>query len=273
MSTDVTNAAAGGALAALGGLRQGLQNIQTSIPSVGGLPILRLERDGRNWLYGQDNVETEEGALWAINPLTFKHGWVNWKKRPDGSKEKPELYGEVFVSMNQQPPATTSLPVYADGEWTAALYVELTCVTGEDAGVTVQYKPNSKGGLGALKEVLGKILARPDGDVNVVPLVELNMDSYENKSYGGKTWFPVFDVRKWASLETTKVEDATPVEEKKSAASEAPKTEGRRRSAAPAPETKVEEEPETQAETANEHVQGNAQQQTEGGERRRRRRV
>lgn len=274
MTTDVTSAAAGGALAALGGLRQGLQNIQTSIPSIGGLPILKLEKDGRDWLYGADNVQVEEGSLWAVNPLSFKHGYVNWKKRPEGSKEKPELFGEVLVGMNQTPPDPTTLPVYTEGAWTECVYVELTCVSGEDEGTTVQYKPNSKGGLSALKELLGKILARPEGDINVVPVVELNIDSYDNKSYGGRTYIPLIEVRKWASLDTTKVEDAVPVEDKSGTAAAAKIAEqtaprGRRAAAAPAPETTVEEEPEEQTQVAEQP--GTAQ--GEGGERRRRRRV
>lgn len=238
MSTDLkTTSAAGGALAALGNLKQGLQNVQQHIPDARGLPFLKMERDGA-WVYGQDNVEVEEGSLWAVNPLTFKHGFINWKKRPDGSKEKPELLGEVMVPMHQSPPHKESLPVYEQGEWTDCISVQMACVSGEDKGQQVSFKTNSKGGLGALKDLLGAIIARPDGDIHVVPVLQLASDSYANKTYGGKTYFPVLAPESWASLDGVAEEPAAePAKEQPKAEQAKPA----RRAAAPAAAAPVQE--------------------------------
>lgn len=272
MTTDVTkSSASANAIAALGNLKQGLQNVQQRIPDAGGLPFLKMERDGA-WVYGQDNVEVEEGSLWAVNPLTFKHGFINWKKRPDGSKEKPELLGEVLVPANQVPPMKETLPDYAQGEWTDCISVQMACVSGEDKGQQVMYKTNSKGGLGALKDLLGAIIAKPDGDVALVPVLQLQSDSYNNKTYGGKTYFPVLEPERWATLDAIEVPAPAAA-----APAEAPKTETapqerRTRTAAAAPQQAANDADDADDEDEDEVTQV-AETPADTGERRRRRRA
>lgn len=262
MTTEVTKTAAAGALAALGNLKQGLQNVQQRIPDAGGLPFLKMERDGA-WVYGQDNTEVQDGSLWAVNPLTFRHGFICWKKRPEGSKEKPELLGEVMVPMHQTPPMKETLPIYDQGEWTDCISVQMACITGEDKGQQVSYKTNSKGGLGALKELLGAIIARPDGDPAVVPVLELVSDSYQNKTYGGKTYFPVLEPSRWATLDAVDVPAAAPAETPKT---ETAPTTRRQAAAASVQEQQVVDEDED--ETVEEQPQQTAP--AEGVRRRRR---
>lgn len=213
MTTDVTKTSAAGALAALGNLKQGLQNVQSGIRVAGGEPILRMGRDGI-WIYGADNVEVEDGSTWAINPMSLTHGFICWKVIPEGSKEKPELLGEETRSMFQPLPNKDSLPDYGH-PWAEVLSVQLKCVSGEDEGEQVLYKTSSTGGLRAMKELIGSIMEAIDKHPETpVPVVQLKSDSYPHKQYG-KTYFPVIAIENWVSMDGVAEEAAPAAEEKK----------------------------------------------------------
>jgi hypothetical protein len=62
----------------------------------GGKPLLRLLRDGI-WVFGQENIEVQEGSHWAVNPMMLVHGWVCWID--GGPNAKNELAGEVMGPM------------------------------------------------------------------------------------------------------------------------------------------------------------------------------
>lgn len=199
-NSPATRSAASGALAALGGLKQGLQNVQASIPTAGGEPILRMGRDGI-WVYGGDNIEVEEGSLWAINPLSLKHGWICWKKRPEGSKAAAERYADILVPMHEPKPAFASLPVYQDGEWSEQTAITLLCVSGTDEGTQVEYKPSSIGGGNAMKETIGAIMEQLDKDPeHPVPVVELLNETYDHKVWK-KTYVPILRIDHWVAMD------------------------------------------------------------------------
>ena len=232
MTTNVATASASaGALAALGNLKQGLQNVQSGIRVAGGEPILRMGRDGV-WIYGADNVEVEGGSTWAINPMSLTHGFICWKEIPQGSKEKPELLGEETRSMFQPLPNKDSLPDYGH-PWAEVLSVQLKCLSGEDEGEQTLYKTSSTGGLRAMKELIGSIMEAIDKHPDTpVPVVQLKSDSYLHKQYG-KTYFPALAIEKWVSMEGV-AEEAAPAAEPVKAPAEAPKP-ARRAAAAAAP--------------------------------------
>lgn len=199
-SNSPATRAAGGALAALGGLKAGLANVQQAIPAAGGEPILRMGRDGI-WVYGAENIEVEDGSLWAINPLSLKHGWINWKKIPEGSREKAEKFGDILVPMHEPKPAFASLPVYEGGEWAEQTSITLRCISGTDEGTQVDYKPSSVGGANAMKELISAIMAQLDKDPDhPVPVVLLESDSYQNKTYG-KIYVPDIQIQNWIAMD------------------------------------------------------------------------
>lgn len=215
-TTVATASASAGALAALGNLKQGLQNVQSGIRVAGGEPILRMGRDGI-WIYGADNVEVEPGSTWAINPMSLTHGFICWKVIPEGSKEKPELLGEETRSMFQPLPNKDSLPDYGH-PWAEVLSVQLKCLSGEDEGEQTLFKTSSTGGLRAMKELIGSIMEAIDKHPDTpVPVVQLKSDSYAHKQYG-KTYFPVIAIESWVSMEGVAEEAAPAAEPVKEAA-------------------------------------------------------
>jgi hypothetical protein len=247
-TTVATASASAGALAALGNLKQGLQNVQSGIRVAGGEPILRMGRDGI-WIYGADNVEVEGGSTWAINPMSLTHGFICWKVIPEGSKEKPELLGEETRSMFQPLPNKDSLPDYGH-PWAEVLSVQLKCVSGEDEGGQVLYKTSSTGGLRAMKELITSITEAIDKHPETpVPVVALESDSYPHKQYG-KTYFPVINIQSWVSMEGVATDTGMPVSEQqqtiadKTPAETAPKPARRAAAAAPAQQEPANDEDE-----------------------------
>ena len=179
-------------------LAAGLQNVGMGIQSTSAQPILRLLREGI-FVYGQENIEVEEGSRWAVNPYSIEHGFAAWG---DG-----ELLGEVMVPLTQMPPAVGTLPDHGV-PWNQQISMQLQCMTGADKGVTVLYKSTSKGYMGMAKKLCAEIINQVQADPqHIVPLVELDMDYYTHKKYG-KIYTPLLDVEEWLSIDT-----ATPADD------------------------------------------------------------
>ena len=48
----------------------------------GGKPLLRLLRDGI-WVYGQENIEVQEGSHWAVNPMQLGRSGLLARRRAE----------------------------------------------------------------------------------------------------------------------------------------------------------------------------------------------
>jgi len=246
---QIANRATGGAVAALSSLKAGLQNVSSTIHTPGGLPILRLLKDG-DWVYGAENVEVEEGSLWAVNLFSIQHGWVAWTDKPGNAPN--EIVGEIMVSAGSPLPLESSLADVSDKQaaWRQQLAVELLCVNGTDNGEVVNYKTTSVGGMNAIKTLLAAIQKQLDTDPDrPVPLVALENDSYQHRRHG-KVYYPVLAIAKWVEL----TDEAPTVDEPEPAPEPAKETRQRQsvpqtRRAAPAAEP-AEEKAETVEPTA-----------------------
>ena len=98
-------APAGGALASLTALGAALNSVDTaSVVGRSGLPMLQFKRDGNGtWSFGQRRTVAEDGSRWAVNPSTFKWGYIAF-----GDDNK--VLGERLVPVSQPKPDITELP-------------------------------------------------------------------------------------------------------------------------------------------------------------------
>ena len=173
-------------------LEKGLQNVQSSIQGgAGGIPFLRLLKAGY-FVYGQENIEVEPGSEWAINPYSLMHGFACWGTG--------ELLEERMVPFTQPPPNKSELPDLGQ-DWAQQVAMHLQCVSGEDTGLGVLYKGTSTGLRNASKQLISEMLAQLQTDkVHIVPVVELEVDSYQHKDYG-QIFIPILTVKSWTSME------------------------------------------------------------------------
>ncbi len=180
---------------------------------------LRLGKDGR-WTYGTEDMEIFEDSEWAINPMSFSTGYSAFD-------DKNNRTGEVMASLSEEPVLRANLPAVV-GAWSEQVGFEVKCMNTEDKDLEVCLYQRSKGGLAAVKPVLGEVMKRvAAGDENCVPVLKLGSDRYKHNSYGW-IYFPVFTVVRWESIsgleepkKLEQVDSGQSYEEKPAAGSEA----------------------------------------------------
>jgi hypothetical protein len=217
-------------------LAKSLNNAAVSMPSVGGdqqyLKMLTKGRDAGTWVYGQEETEVEEGSLWAINPLSIKHGYVAWDTHAGGAPVQ-----EIMVSINRQLPSKDSLPVLPPGtpskkapnvpvdlEYADQRSLDAVCISGADEGVTVEYKQSSAGSMKLFSKVVNALLDQVSKGDAIVAVGKWGFSSYDHKTYG-EIYNPEFEIVEWRTVEDTSAPSA------EAPAKEEPK---RGRAAAPA---------------------------------------
>jgi len=189
--------AAGGALTSLAALQTALANVNTAaIIGRTGLPMMLFKREGSGtWGFGQKRTIPEADSRWAVNPLTFKYGYICF-----GDNNK--VADERLVPVTQPKPVITELPD-TGFDWQEEWAVNMKCLSGADAGAEVIFKANTDGGIKAIVIMLDLVRDRLNGgqhDGKIVPIVLLEKDSYLHKQYG-KIWTPVLNTVDWMSLD------------------------------------------------------------------------
>jgi hypothetical protein len=158
-----------------------------------GKPLLRLMKSGE-WVFGQENIEVQEGSRWCVNVMSLEHGWTCWVD--NGSKNK--LAGEVMAPVNVPRPPK---PAPIDGtEFKEQRNMELKCLDGEDAGTEVLYKASSYGGLKASVKLMDEVYRQLARDPHhPCPVLELRSDTYPHSKWG-QVVEPILVVVGWADM-------------------------------------------------------------------------
>jgi hypothetical protein len=204
----IVPAPAKGALASLATLQTQFAKVNiAAITGRTGLPMLLFKaREGSGtWVFGQKRTIPEQDSQWAINPLTYKHGYICF----NGNK----VAGEQMVPVGQEKPDFTKLPD-TGFKWQEQWSVEMKCLNGADAGVEVICKANTDGTITAIVETfdlvrtkiddeLRKKRENPDYKINdkIVPIFVLSASWYAHKEFG-RTNTPVLTNVGWMSLDS-----------------------------------------------------------------------
>lgn len=184
-----------------------------------GTVILKMDKTG-HWVFGADQTEVEDDAVWAINPYSFVHGFIAWG---DG-----EVLGEKMASVTQPLPEMDAAPAGAKRGWEMQIGMALKCRNGEDKDMEARFTATSVGGKKAVQAIGIAIATQVDKDpTKPVPVVRLKKDHYTHKSYG-RIYTPVFEVIEWVSMDGAEAE----AEAEPEVAAEPAPAAGRRRRAA-----------------------------------------
>ena len=199
-------------------LATALRTIETDVGGAGTV-IIKMDKTG-HWVFGADQTEIDDDALWAVNPFSFVHGYIAWG---DG-----EVLAEKMGSVSQPLPELEAAPPGAKKGWETQVGFSMKCLSGQDEGMEVRYTTTSVGGKKAVQALAVAIATQVEKDQDKpVPVVTLGKEHYTHKSYG-RIYTPVFAVKEWASMDgqTEPQEEAPAIE----APEEAPAPTRRRRS-------------------------------------------
>jgi hypothetical protein len=146
--------AASAGLVALEALGAVLNSVDTAtIAGRSGLPMLQFKREGDGtWLHGQRRTVVEDGSRWAVNPTTFRRGYICFS---DANK----VVGERLLPVSQPMPDPSELPDKGF-PWSQQWAVNLKCLDGADAGLEVIYKPTTVGGIQAIVALVEEVTDR-----------------------------------------------------------------------------------------------------------------
>jgi hypothetical protein len=176
----------------------------------GGVPLLRMERGNGAWVHGAASEKVEAGAMLAVNPLSFAHGWVNWIQGTNGGKSRK--VGEVMGPMTQDAPPCPD-PVEGHPYSPQAAF-GLKFLNGKDEGLEVVFRSPSMGGTEAalaLVQTFQRHYATDEGKHFPCPVIELRNTNYRHASYG-LIYKPVFEVVGWADMNGNMPEDFDEIE-------------------------------------------------------------
>jgi hypothetical protein len=153
--------------------------------------ILKMDKTG-HWVYGADQTEIDRSGIWAVNPLSFIHGYIAWGEG--------EVLGEHMFPITEELPELEPPPPNAKRGWEPQVGMSLKCISGEDKDVQARFTTTAVGGKKAMHALAMKVAEQVEKDPdNSVALVKLGADHYQHKSYG-RVFTPVFEVTDWISL-------------------------------------------------------------------------
>lgn len=175
-----------------------------------GKPILRLTEDG-DWIFGQDETALHKTDLLAINPASFKHGYIAFDDKGIAEDDEGNP-AEILLPIVQPLPYRDELPRLAEPrqskrskrtpKWQDQLALDLIVVDGKNKGAEMVYKPTSVGGLRMCAKLFGEIARRVDaGESEIVPLVELDASSYYNRTWNKDVAVPEHHIVEWKDFD------------------------------------------------------------------------
>lgn len=160
-----------------------------------GKVFLKMDRTG-HWVYGADQTEIEADSVWAINPVSFTHGFIAWG---EGAVLLAQKVFPITVRRDDIEADLEPAPVQSPNGWQYEMGFSMVCTSGEDQGLEVRFATTTNGGVRATQGLINALRDQLDKDVSrPVALVKLGKESYQNKNYG-RIFNPVFNVLEWVS--------------------------------------------------------------------------
>ena len=172
------------------------QSAQQATDGQDGCAFIKFTKFGE-WVWGVEEAECEEDSQWIIHPQGFKHGYIAWGDKEHGNAG--EKCGDILIPAFEPLPLRSSLEE-VNANWNQQVSMQMMCVKGFDKGVKVIFNSSSLGGRKVYQKIVDAVVARiEEGEVDVAPVITLDVDSYPHKKHG-KIFTPEVEIIDYLSL-------------------------------------------------------------------------
>ena len=190
-------APAEGALASLAALGAALNGVDTaSVTGRSGMPMMEFKsREGGIWMFGQRRTVPEDGSRWAVNPLTFKRGYICFSN-------DNKVVGEHLASRQPADARTHGAARQRASNGRSSGPSTSSASTGPTPAPRRSIKTTTVGGIQAIVGLIDAVRDRLNGGQHggkVSPVVHLEKDFYPHSEHG-KIWTPLLTIVDWMPL-------------------------------------------------------------------------
>ena len=142
--------------------------------------------------FGADGNEVEPNSEWGVNVTGVVWGYL--------LRNGAQVDDEVWAPWYEDLPQVNEAKATGDKRWRRAIKAQMVCVTGEDAGVVVEFGGDTLGHQKFYRTLLDAYQAQLGADTDkLVPLITLAAGGYDNKKQAKHIYEIVPAIKSWVS--------------------------------------------------------------------------
>jgi hypothetical protein len=144
---------------------------------------------------GFDKTPVSVGTRMMLHPVSVAEGFVKWEDGRPAEWQIRELANPTQKPISRDELGDLDKNDWVDGKdpWSPIMMVAMR----DESGTTLTFSSSTTGGRNAIRMLRDWRLVR-DRHPGRVPVVELDVDSYEHKTHRTTIEFPVFKIVDWA---------------------------------------------------------------------------
>jgi hypothetical protein len=155
-----------------------------------------LRFKGGAFTRGFDKSPVSMGARMLLHPVSVAEGFVKWEDGRPAEWQIRELANPTQTPISREDLGDLDKNDWADGKdpWAPIMMVAMK----DESGAVLTFSSSTTGGRNAIRKVLRDWRLARGKHPGRVPVVELDVDSYEHKTHRTTIEFPVFKIVDWA---------------------------------------------------------------------------
>ena len=148
--------------------------------------------------YGVDAVEVEPDSQWGVHIAGVQWGYL--------LRDGAEVVSEAWTSWYSDLPEVDQRQATGSREWKQSVKAQMVCVSGDDAGVVVEFGGDSWGHNKFYRLLMDALSERLSGELEnseeIIPLINLVGSSYYSKKRGEPIYEITPKILEWVSAKT-----------------------------------------------------------------------
>ena len=137
-------------------------------------------------IYGEDEIEVEDGSLWAVNPNSLQVGFITWSEDDQTTAPLEEKMAFIIGDNAESEILRSDMENHPNSRTNSQMAISVSCLTGADKGQLCQFKSSSMKGRASIERLWRELVgAMPEDSAKThVPVVSLAPTIVKNKKKG-----------------------------------------------------------------------------------------